>query len=278
MPDAGDELDERLLAAYIGPNWERYYRERFARFRAHPWRPIAWNWAAALVPFWPVHRNLTAAVLVYVPAGIALVWMGRPDACGTASMSQSEALLAVGAAGGVIEGLFGTWALYHQARSAVARARRRARSAGATLALVRTYSLGANSVARALATRYAASLLLFLAAAALAGLGKMGSTKWGAYQTTVKSDLRNLVAAQQQFRAGSGRFAASLDELGSRFFLSSGVTLSIHGVDATGFSAIGTHERLTDQCAIRCAVFTGTARPPWLDMVPGQPMCVREAR
>lgn len=278
MDAAAADLEERLLAAYIGANWERYYRGRFARFRAHPWRPITWNWAAALVPFWPVARNLTAAVVIYVPAGMALVWLGMPDACGAPGWDARAALLAVGAAGGIIEGPLGTWALYRQARSAVARARRRARSDAAALALVRSYgnSSGAHPTARSIATSVAASLLLLLVALALGGLGRwLGSTMWGAYRATVMGDLRDLVTAQEAFGATNGRFAASLDELGSGFSLSTGVTLRVHEFDAAGFSAIGTHDQLTDQCALSCAIFVGSARPPWPGMAPEQPQCLR---
>ena len=210
MPDAGDELDEHLLAAYIGPNWEPYYRERFARFREEPRRRMAWNWAAALVPFWPVYRNLDATIPLYFAAAVALVgvsgfWF---DYFTSAHLYVAASLLTVGAACGAIEGLFGTWALHHKARTAVARARRRAGSDEAALLRLRR-GYGPGSIPAALSFLVSSAVLLYLAVA----LAAWGDTKEKAYIATMKQDLHNLVAAQGEFRMENRRFAVSLNEL-----------------------------------------------------------------
>jgi len=81
-------------------------------------------------------------------------------------------------------------------------------------------------------------------------------TKGKAYQAAVKSDLRNLVTAEEAYFADHKTFAlrAQLDK-DSLFYASSGDTIVVVAADARGWSATGTHWNLVD---ITCGIWVGT--------------------
>ena len=81
-----------------------------------------------------------------------------------------------------------------------------------------------------------------------------GCTKEKAYIAAMKSDLRNLMSAQEQQFADNGRYAASLSELAFR--ASSGVTMSIGQATRAGWSATAVH----GGTVVWCAIFVGDAR------------------
>ena len=271
MANAHDP-DERLLAAYIGPQWERYYRARFAHFRAYPWRPIAWNWAAALVPFWPVYRNVGAAFLIYILAAIGLLVVSSVVSASVtnAVLYVSLSIVTVGAACGFLEGLLGTWLLYRQARTMVARARRRTGPEVAALHLLER-SRPAASVQGIVGLVLGSALLLVLAVVLASVVPRMSTAYDKAYGAAMRSDLRNVVTAQEAARRAQGAYAASVAALGGGFRASTAVTVRITVADSTGFAAVAIHE----WTALRCAVFVGTAQPPRAEMVEGEPACVR---
>jgi len=67
----------------------------------------------------------------------------------------------------------------------------------------------------------------------------------------MKSDLRNLVTAQEAyFSDNNSTYASSTGTLGTNYKASSGVTVTIGGVTATGWSASATHNSTTKTCAI----------------------------
>jgi hypothetical protein len=78
------------------------------------------------------------------------------------------------------------------------------------------------------------------------------SPKAKAYLASMKADLRNLISAQEEFFADSGRFAASLSELDSvRYRLSYGVELVSLAARANGFDARVSHPSgISQQCWI----------------------------
>jgi hypothetical protein len=81
------------------------------------------------------------------------------------------------------------------------------------------------------------------------------------YFAIVRSDLRNLVTAQEVFFADSVRYATSLLEL--HFRPSAGVSLRLEAVTANGWAATATHSAWPGWT---CGIFVGLDRP----FVPGQ--------
>lgn len=100
---------------------------------------------------------------------------------------------------------------------------------------------------------------------------RSGDGKEKAYVAAMKSDLRNLVTAQEAYFADHVAYAAAVDQLrdASQFWSSAGVTLVIEQVTAQGWRAIATH----GGTRFRCAIFLGNVAPPRKDMVPAQPLC-----
>ena len=80
---------------------------------------------------------------------------------------------------------------------------------------------------------------------------KFANTKEKAYIASMKSDLRNLVTAQEAyFSDNNSTYASSTGTLGTNYKAASGVTVTIGGVTATGWSASATHNSTTKTCAI----------------------------
>ncbi len=86
------------------------------------------------------------------------------------------------------------------------------------------------------------------ATAHVGGVSPTGcSPKEKAYETEIRSDLENLRYAQEQFRVDSGRFAHSIDEIGSAFVMLRDVTISIDRADSVLFTATGGHALLAER-------------------------------
>ena len=83
---------------------------------------------------------------------------------------------------------------------------------------------------------------------------KFANTKEKAYYAAMKSDLRNLVTAQEAYFAdNSSVYAPSVEALGpSRYRASTGVTVTINSGSDTGWDATAVHSGLpaTKICAI----------------------------
>lgn len=102
----------------------------------------------------------------------------------------------------------------------------------------------------------------------------------GAYLAAIKSDLRNLVTAQEDYFADSSEYFAgrlmedSTAALGNgwamRFTPSTGVTISIGVATATGWNATARHAAIVTVCG----TFIGTAAPPIAGAQEGEPKCV----
>ena len=97
---------------------------------------------------------------------------------------------------------------------------------------------------------------------------KFANTKSKAYITAMKSDLRNLVTAQEAYFAdNSSLYAASTGALGTaRYKSSTGVTVTIANGTGTGWDATASHSGLpaTKTCSI--SVGNGAANE-------GEPLC-----
>ena len=94
------------------------------------------------------------------------------------------------------------------------------------------------------------------------------STRERAYQAAMKSDLRNLVTAQEVYFADNFAYA-TLEALGSMFWPSTGVTIEINDATATGWSAMASHGSSMKVCYI----FIGDAEPPIEGLQEGAPVC-----
>jgi type IV pilus assembly protein PilA len=90
---------------------------------------------------------------------------------------------------------------------------------------------------------------------------KFSRTKSKGYAAMVKSDIRNLMTAQESYFADNNLYA-SVAQLTAenRYSPSTGVNLTIGATTATGWSATATHTGLVNLTA--CGVFVGNAAPP----------------
>jgi Tfp pilus assembly protein PilE len=96
------------------------------------------------------------------------------------------------------------------------------------------------------------------------------STKEKAYQAAMKSDLRNLMTAQEVYFADHGTFAGSLEAFGeNQYWQSTGVSVRIEEATDGGWKATATHSAISK----RCALFVGDVAPPVKEAVEGEPRC-----
>lgn len=96
---------------------------------------------------------------------------------------------------------------------------------------------------------------------------KFSNTKEKAYIVAMKTDLRNLVTAQEGYLAD---FQTYTTDLGIRFQESQGITVSLSGVSASGWSAKATHVGTSQNCTI----FYGSGATPVPPAVnEGEPAC-----
>ena len=80
---------------------------------------------------------------------------------------------------------------------------------------------------------------------------KFANTKEKAYVASMKSDLRNLVTAQEAyFSDNNSSYAASTGAMGTNYKSSSGVTVTINSNTATGWTASASHASTTKTCNI----------------------------
>ena len=80
---------------------------------------------------------------------------------------------------------------------------------------------------------------------------KFANTKEKAYIASMKSDLRNLVTAQEAyFSDNNSTYASSTGAMGTNYKASSGVTVTINSNTATGWTASASHASTTKTCAI----------------------------
>ena len=86
--------------------------------------------------------------------------------------------------------------------------------------------------------------------------------------TTLRSDLRLLAGAQEEYLADNGYYAARATDLG--FTASPGVRVSIIQGDRNGWSAVAASTSTDDECAM----YAGDVRSPRGYLTsPGQAMC-----
>ncbi len=94
---------------------------------------------------------------------------------------------------------------------------------------------------------------------------KFANTKEKAYVASMKSDLRNLVTAQEAyFSDNNSSYAGSISAMGTNYKASSGVTVTMGTVTTTGWGATARHQSTAKTCAITVG---GTATNE------GEPVC-----
>ena len=80
---------------------------------------------------------------------------------------------------------------------------------------------------------------------------KFANTKEKAYVASMKSDLRNLITAQEAYFAdNNSTYAASTANLGTNYKASSGITVTLSSVTNTGWQASATSMSTAKTCAI----------------------------
>ena len=105
---------------------------------------------------------------------------------------------------------------------------------------------------------------------------KFANTKTKAYTAAMKSDLRNLVTAEESFFSDSGRYATAPVAVGSttpglQFATSTGVVLTTPIVVGQGFwTARVTHSQIPN---FSCGIGVNTANPVVTTAGDGEPAC-----
>jgi type IV pilus assembly protein PilA len=105
-------------------------------------------------------------------------------------------------------------------------------------------------------------VVVIIGVLAAIAIPKFSASKDRAHLAAIRSDLRTLTGVQMMYRSDQSppRYAESLEELGTRFQASSGVTITIVAGDASSFRATATHASLGGR---KCAIFRGaTPEPP----------------
>jgi prepilin-type N-terminal cleavage/methylation domain-containing protein len=96
---------------------------------------------------------------------------------------------------------------------------------------------------------------------------KFANTKEKAYIAGMKSDLRNLVTAQETYYADNVTYASAITNL--NYSQSAGNTLTITAGTGTGWSATSKNNATTKTCGI----FVGSVTPPITGQIEGSPAC-----
>ncbi|MHB1864498.1 MAG: type IV pilin protein [Gemmatimonadaceae bacterium] len=97
---------------------------------------------------------------------------------------------------------------------------------------------------------------------------KFANTKSKAYVTAMKSDLRNMVTAQEAFFSDSSKYSTNLTAI--NFKQSTGVNTPTVVVGAGYWSATVTHSQLAGHT---CAIAVNTANPLVSTAGEGEPVC-----
>ena len=97
---------------------------------------------------------------------------------------------------------------------------------------------------------------------------KFANTKGKAYITAMKSDLRNMVSAQEAFFSDSSRYTSSLGSLG--FKQSTGTKAPVIVAGAGYWSATNSHTQLANTS---CGIGVGTTNPVVTAAGEGEPAC-----
>ena len=96
---------------------------------------------------------------------------------------------------------------------------------------------------------------------------KFANTKEKAYIASMKSDLRNLITAQEAYFADQVTYASTTTNL--NYSVSAGNTVTVGTATGTGWAATASNNATTKTCAI----FVGAVTPPAPATAEGAPAC-----
>jgi prepilin-type N-terminal cleavage/methylation domain-containing protein len=96
---------------------------------------------------------------------------------------------------------------------------------------------------------------------------KFANTKEKAYIAGMKSDLRNLVTAQEAYFADNVTYATTTTNL--NYNASAGDVITVTSATGTGWAATSSNNATTKTCGI----FVGSATPPITGQSEGAPVC-----
>ena len=99
---------------------------------------------------------------------------------------------------------------------------------------------------------------------------KFANTKGKAYVTAMKSDLRNLVSAQESFFSDSAKYTTDLTAAGLNFKSSTGVNPPAITTYAGSWIATNSHTQLA---GVICGIGVGTQSPRVTTAGEGEPAC-----
>ncbi len=98
---------------------------------------------------------------------------------------------------------------------------------------------------------------------------KFANTKEKAYVAAMKSDLRNLLTAQENYFSDNATYAAAASNLNIQ--VSPGVTLTISAASAQGWTATVTHSATSRTCGLW---YGNGMTPPVAGAIEGEPKCI----
>ncbi len=110
-------------------------------------------------------------------------------------------------------------------------------------------------------------VVLIIGILAAIAIPRFGGAKERAHVASMRSDLRNLITAQETYHADNGQYTTNA--LALRVTPSAGVTLTIGAADSAGWSATTSHTATTKTCGI----YIGTATPPVAGAQSGEAAC-----
>jgi len=112
-------------------------------------------------------------------------------------------------------------------------------------------------------------VIVIIGILAAVAIPRLANSKAKAYRTAMKSDLRNLVTAEEAFFSDSARYVA-FDTTKLKFQPSTGVSAPTI-VPGTGYwTATVTHSQLPGEV---CGISSGTANPVVATAAEGEPAC-----
>ena len=94
---------------------------------------------------------------------------------------------------------------------------------------------------------------------------KFANTKEKAYVAAMKSDLRNMVTAQEAYFSDNTTYAASTGAL-TNYSSSTGVTVTMTSASGTGWAATAKHNGTTKTCSLWIGTTAGSGNE-------GEPTC-----
>lgn len=221
----------------------------------------ALNSADALLTAFAIGFGLLTAALIIAPATAFLHYTWRTNVSVTPSLRRSAWISAAAPA------IVGVWAVTEDAKAIVA--------AGGVLILLAAavfVRLGmmprAETNASPLVLRSGMAVLGLLVAMLASMSRPHGPTLATRYSTAMKSDLRNLVSAQEEFFDSTKRYDTSVAAL--RFRPSTDVNPPRISIVQSGWAATNTHAKMT---GLTCAIAVKTTNPLVPSAYDAEPAC-----